>query len=319
VVLFRSDLINVKYPLVFSKTRFYGLYYNINPNVSPSWQKKQTDRLGVFVPLQRPEFKMAYAQGGIPGGSPGGNRQLFLLGDSHGGMWAKVVDEIASELNVKASIYTINGTDPFFKIPYVDNSSEDIGSFTKEQWNTYARHLIREIRTEKPRVLLVACRWSIRIEKDAQNLTGFIHLAEQLGTRVIILNDPPVIAPIEENNATQYLSFLGLRPNGRCQYLPLSNNQDVDASNTTLSRLASKFSNCELLDVNKLYRKGNFGMVINGKSVLYFDDDHLSYQGTLLAKKVIKAAICRALEQHPVAHANRSPVKSSHKHALSAL
>ena len=315
-LVLRSNLIDVKYPLVFSQTKFYGLYYNINPNVSPTWQQKESNRPGVFVPLQPPGFKTAYAHGGIAAGIGSGNPSLVLLGDSHGGMWAKVVDEIASELKVRGSIYTINGTNPLFQIPYAANTSDDIGAFTKDQWDTYARQFIHDLSDEKPRVLLVACRWSIRKEKDFHNLESLIRLAGRGGSRVILLNEPPLVAPIEDNNATQYLSFLGFRPNSTCQYLTLSNNNNIDASNAALGRLANKYPNCTLLNVNKLFRKGDSSMVIQGKSVLYFDDDHLSYQGTRVAKGLIKAEIHNTLERQTTVYEFRRATRSFHKDVL---
>jgi peptidoglycan/LPS O-acetylase OafA/YrhL len=298
IAVFRSDLVKANYPLVFNTTKFYGLYYNINPHVSTTWQTKQSDRAGVQVPLQKPSFKATYAHGGIPAGKGKGNPSMVLLGDSHGGMWARVVDEIGSELNIKASIYTINGTSPLFKIPYKEDPSADIGAFTNEQWKIYAKGLVHNLNTWKPKVLMVSCRWSIRSAADFHNLESLISLAGQNGTSVILLNEQPDVVEIEDYNATQYLSFLGLRPNGKAQYLPLAANDSVQVSNAELNVFASKFSNCKVVDVNRLFRKNNKVMVLKDKSVLYFDDDHLSYQGTLVAKQLIKNAISEAEQRH---------------------
>jgi hypothetical protein len=298
VAVFRSDLIPVNYRSVFSETKFYGLYYNINPNVSSGWQAKQSNRPGVYVPLQNPAFKTAYAQGGIPGGKGSGNPRLVLIGDSHAGAWAKLVDEIGSELNVKEAIYALNGTSPLIQIPYKEKTSEDIGAFSEEQWNTYARSFIHNLNTWKPKVLVVACRWSVRSVKDFHNLESLILLAGRNGTAVVLINEPPDVAVIQDNNATEYLTFLGFKPNGKSQYIALPGNEGVQASNAALSRFASKFHNCRVVDVNQVFRKNNTGMVIQDKSVLYFDDDHLSYQGTRVAKQVIKNAISQIYTGH---------------------
>jgi peptidoglycan/LPS O-acetylase OafA/YrhL len=298
VAVFNSNLIDVNYRSVFSKTKFYGVYYNINPKVSAAWQAKESERPGVYVPLQRASFKNSFAHGGIPGGKGPGYPELVLLGDSHGGMWAKLVDEIGSELNIKESIYTINGTNPLFQIPYPEHTSDDIGTFSQDQWNTYANGLIHNLNTWKPKVLVVASRWSIRTAKDFHNLESLILLARHNGTSVILINEPPVVSVIQDNNATEYLSFLGFKPNGKNQYIALPGNESVQASNAALNSLASKFDNCRVLDINQLYRKNDKGMVIRDKSVLYFDDDHLSYQGTLVAKKVIKNAVSAVCATH---------------------
>ncbi len=82
----------------------------------------------------------------------------MLLGDSHGAMWAKLLNEISDELNVTISCYTSNGNRPFFNINDL-NSQDKTKSFSKVQRTEYAKSIVENIEKWSPEVVIIVTRW----------------------------------------------------------------------------------------------------------------------------------------------------------------
>ena len=108
---------------------------------------------------------------------------------------------------------------------------------------------------------------------------------------MILINQPPIINAIGENNSSQYISFLGYLPNGKEQYINIKETSEVINANVFLKSLSQKFDNITVLDVHSRFMKNDKALIIDNKNILYYDDDHLSYQGTELFKSSLKNLI----------------------------
>lgn len=293
IFTYRSPLLDTTYISKFNKTYFYGLYWDITPVQLPVTEGNKAKRDGIYAPERSSLYSNAFSGDGIISGD-GHRPEIVLMGDSHGAMWSQVVNEIGEEIKVKRAFFATVGNSPFFNIPVVANSkSESKKGFSRNQWLTYSTNLVKKLDTWKPKILLIACKWSIISQEDFVNLEHLINLAKINHTEVILLNQPPILDMIGDNNSGQYLAFLGYNPNGTSQYIPLIDNSAVHKGNMQIEKIARKYSNCKVLDVNSEFYRSKKALVVNDKSILYYDDDHLSYQGTLLLKQKLKEEIVR--------------------------
>jgi peptidoglycan/LPS O-acetylase OafA/YrhL len=290
IFTYHLGLLKKQYESHFDTPKFYGMYYDISPTLGPISEENRQRRIGTFAPERDSTFHNTYNKEGIIRGNSVGFPDLIVMGDSHGCMWDKVIDESGEELGLKRSIYTTSGNNPFFSIPFHQPVKKRKG-YTEKQWQEYAESIISHIKIWKPKVLLIACKWSDMKDEDFANLESLISLCSQNATKVLILNQPPMVTRIGDSNAQQILTFLEFRPNGADQFLPMQDNEDVVNHNLKLKALERKYANCMVLNVNANYGKEGKILVIRNRNILYYDDDHLNYEGTLISKAQIKVAL----------------------------
>lgn len=293
--IFKSSLINTTYNNSFDQVEFYGLYYDITPNVAVVSEGNMAKRNGIIAPIRDSIYKDSYANKGIILGSEvKSHPKIVVLGDSHGAMWGKVINDISKEIGVKTSFYTSVGTQPFFEVPLQDIHKNEIG-YTKDQRRMYAQSFLQNIQLWNPSILIIACRWSIIDHTNLLYLENLIQYAQSLNVRVLLMTQPPVLDIIGDVNSSQYFSYLGYLPDSGNQYISLIDNSNVDEQNLKISNLSNKYSNCTLFDVNSKFAKNGKAFIISGKKILYYDDDHLSYQGTLYLKEDLKDLILKII------------------------
>ena len=105
------------------------------------------------------------------------------------------------------------------------------------------------------------------------------------------LEQPPVLF-FGDKNAPQFISYYGLKPaENSKQYVPFVNSKWFIKGRKLVREISEACSYCELIPITYLYLNDNKGWVLDGKDVLYIDDDHLSSAGTLKAKDRILNAI----------------------------
>ena len=64
------------------------------------------------------------------------------------------------------------------------------------------------------------------------------------------------------------------------QYIELIDADKVNKANEKLIALSQISESFMLMDVNSKFIDGSKVMILNGYDILYYDDDHLSYQGS---------------------------------------
>ena len=289
---YQSDLFSPYHPTKFNQQVNYTKFYDITPNLSESNKNLNKNSLGYrcSFPDRLDRFSRAYKEEGIVVHAELGTPKVMLIGDSHGVMWAKMLDEICQKNGTALSVYASNGSDPFFDVQDVNNQPEN-KYFSKPQRIQYAQSVLRNIDKWNPKVVVLVCRWS----NNYYPSHPFLSMLEKKKIKVIILTQPPVINYMVNKNASQYLSYLGIAPNQQFQEIELDN-RNVNKGNAKILSIASQYKNTIIFDV---YRN----MVNNGKSkvtykndVLYFDDDHLSYAGTAIHREELNSLITRLLK-----------------------
>ena len=129
--------------------------------------------------------------------------------------------------------------------------------------------------------------------EKTENKVEFEALIAYLSNRniqLLAINQPPLLSFMGNNNASQFISYLKINPVDG--YNSISVNEDeILKSNGYLDELSKKYENILVFDVfNKLYKNGKAKISYN-KDLLYFDDDHLSTEGTELFKEDLKNVI----------------------------
>lgn len=295
--LYRTSIINFSYTSSFATTKFYGLFYDISPIIPKgSSDRNSAKRKGIIAPERDSIYNEAYARDGIITNNTGGTPSVVVLGDSHGSMWAKVIDEIGDELDFKESFYTSVGSNPIFN-PKGAAPIEQQRGFNDQQWKEFVIRFKSNLALWQPKILIVVSKWSIRKKSDFSNLGEIIKMVAPYGTKVLLINQPPIIDAIGENNSSQFLTYLGFKPQQGMQYIRVNNNESVAEKNYELRELADECPSCHLMDINSNYFNSDSALIINNDEILYYDDDHLSYQGTLIMKEALKEKIQSLLSQ----------------------
>lgn len=288
ITFYKSSYFSIYYTSSYNQQTTYGLYYDVTP--TQEIIKSDNPRFYNEIFSKRlDENKDAYKKQGIVQIVNNKNPQVLILGDSHGGMWAKTLHEACQELQVSSSIYTTNGSRPFFNLKNLENQ---IGSstFTKQERIDFSKSIVKNIDKWKVKLVIMSCRWENLTPKDKVDFEELIEYFRKRNINFLVINQPPHISIIGDNNASQFISYLKISPVKG--YNSISLNQDgIIKSNSYLTQLANKNDNVVEFDVfNKLYKNGKAKITYN-KDVLYFDDDHLSSKGTELFKEDLKNVI----------------------------
>ncbi len=287
---FKSSFLNTNYLNDFNKVVFHGLYYDITPTIKAISKNNILKRKGIIAPERDSTFVYSYKDKGILIGENKDDPEILVLGDSHGAMWAKVIDEIGYEFNLNRSFYTSVGNQPFFKVP-IETKKKKTAGFTELERELYAYSFIENLMEWSPKVLIISCRWSSLNDENMNNMEELIKLTINKEINVILINEPPIIDLIGNNNSAQYLSYLGYKPDGENQYIELSDSHVVDKANEKIMLLSLRYKNTFVFDINSYFRVEDEALIIVNQDILYYDDDHLSYQGTSLLKDKLKEII----------------------------
>jgi peptidoglycan/LPS O-acetylase OafA/YrhL len=292
---FQSQSFSVNYNSPYNQIANYGNY-----NISPQQDKTEfvNDSLGqMFIRLSK--FDNAYKEEGITHRIENKNPELLLIGDSHGFVFARLLDEISTELKVSNSFYTFIGAKPFFNIKEID-LQESNSFFTVKQKQEYAQSILSNINKWLPKVVIICCRWENITEKEKMYFQQLLELLEDKKIKVLLFTQPPLL-DFGNKNVRQYITYLGISPasNGELNLMRVKN-ISVTKQNNYIKSLASKYSNVSVYDVCENMIEKDRVKISIGKDVLYFDDDHLSYQGTLLHRNTILQLIKESVKNDAI-------------------
>lgn len=275
---------------IFNETEWYGSLYNVNPH--QEWPESVKIRnVGLTVAHNDSIDNDAYASGGIKRMYGGEQIDIVVIGDSHALMWAKVIDEIAKELSKSISFYTADGTPTFFKIPPEQEIKGTIFFNAKEKF-VYDTARLKYITEWKPKVIIIVCKWSETNKKDTTDLIQYIG---RIGSKVLLIDQPPELF-FGDKNAPRYLAYLNFKPKGGInQYVRLGNYAKYKDGINLVEEIARENIFCTRVVISDIYIKNNEAWVLESNNVLYIDDDHLSYVGSLKAKNRIASALKQIL------------------------
>lgn len=264
---------------MYSDTRWDGQIYNVSPNqdFSPETQARLN---GILMNDDLGRNAKAYAEGGIERKYGEDFPEILVLGDSHALMWAPVLDELAKQLKKSITFYAADGTPTFFNIP-VKNSGKTV-YFSAKQKQEYDFARLAYLDKWKPPIVFIAQSWSnLGSEESTHDLIN--HLGK-IGSKVYIIEQPPELF-FGQKSTPQFLSYYGLKPVANIQntkskqYVKYLNTKAYQEGRNTIRNIASRCDYCEVIPVADMFIKDDEGLVLEGKNVLYIDDDHLSYAG----------------------------------------
>jgi hypothetical protein len=111
------------------------------------------------------------------------------------------------------------------------------------------------------------------------------------------MEQPPELAAVGDNSVVQFLRWQGVSPQPGVEHtLPQGNVARVDAGRRRVREIASRHPHCRILPTADLFARGDRAVVLDGATVLYLDDDHLTSAGTLRALPRITATLAELLE-----------------------
>jgi peptidoglycan/LPS O-acetylase OafA/YrhL len=282
----QSDFYSPYYNSKYNQQINYVKYYDIAPSLNGLDDFLNKNSLGYdfLFPDRLQKFNDAYKKEGIITNEKYGAPKIMLIGDSHAVMWGKLLNEISNKLGVTLSCYTANGSKPFFNIRNINSQSEN-EYFTQIQRTDYAKSIILNIEKWKPKLVILVCRWSINDE-----INELISYLEKRNISVLLFTQPPVLNFMVNKNASQYFTYLGLKPIFGYKLIKV-NNSYVEKNNDYIKSLVTKHTNVSIYDVYDHMILDNKIKISLDNYVLYFDDDHLSYYGTFTHKQNILSKI----------------------------
>ena len=275
----------------YDKVTWIGHRYDVTPVQKPWSETMQRRMMGIeIVPRPRTDHN-ALKHGGIIMQYGDEIPNVMLLGDSHALMWSPIIDEISRELNITTSFYGMDGRFPFIH-SYTDLGKDELEAETLQK--QYDRSRIKFIRKWKPLIILaVRWSWSWRHDEQAQQLIEFI---EENDAEILLIQQPPELY-FGDKNTPQYLSFNGIKPQGaKDVFIRTGNDEEYAKGDAAVKKLSTRYAHCHSVGISNLFLN-EFGQVkvLSGKQVLYIDDDHLSLDGSSLAKERLKGAIAQSL------------------------
>ena len=269
---------------MYSTPVFRGKSYDVNPNLDGNSIQQKADGNS----RHSYQWQKTFATGGIVRRYGDSAPTIMVLGDSHATMWSAVIDTVAKDLGAGICFYATPGTDPFLSDP-PESTRRKSPKMSREDLLAYDRGRLDALDHWKPKVVILGARWDKFTFKHVEDL---IIACGRAGSTVLLLEQPPR-PQFGDYEAVQYLSFIGMRPEkGRLQSLPDADTKSYRRGRDVLRQLVDRYDFCRIVPVAELFRAPERGVwVLDGKNVLYWDDDHLAQAGADRARDLIRDAI----------------------------
>ena len=222
---------------------------------------------------------------------------IVVLGDSHGLMWAPVIDEISKDLGLNASFLTADGTPVFFD-PANPSALGATTFYSQEELTAFNQHRLDLIQSQVPQLVIIGASW---LQDSMRFAPALLDEFTRSGAQILLLEDPPWFE-IGDRNAPQYMTYLGLKPDAAGQaWSDRLDMQRTDVASAAVHRLAETCqTRCKVVPVRDLFESKSPApglLVVNARQPLYIDDDHLSVAGARMAKERIAAHVSRVLSE----------------------
>ena len=206
-------------------------------------------------------------------------------------MWSHTIRTVADKFGLKSAFYAMRGVSPFVNLPL--RQDQQVRHLSPTEKYQYDEARLRYIEQWKPAIVFVSARWSTYANESIGDLFDFL---EQHAAHVILIEQPPELA-IGNRNALQYLCYQHVHPEpGLKEYLPAAG-LDVGLQGRNFIRsLADSYKNCRILPTYDLYSRGTQTLCLDGRNVVYADDDHLSTYGTMMAAERLETMIAEIMK-----------------------
>jgi hypothetical protein len=163
-----------------------------------------------------------------------------------------------------------------------------------EEKYRYDKSRLEFIKLWKPALVIICVRWD---QSQAAHWTDLLLFLEEYASNVLLIEQPPVLG-IGDRNAMQYLCYKHIRPEpGVKRYLPISEETRSEYGRSLVRSLSREYKNCGVLATHDLYCNESEALVLDGKNIVYLDDDHLVTYGARLAIPRLEQAIVGAFRK----------------------
>lgn len=295
VAFFKYGNFNPFYKTQFSRLTIYSPLYNITPAKMTTSDEMNADN----IVLPRPkEIDVFYKKEGVVTRVDGKNPELMMIGDSHGAMWGKTLDEICADLNVSRSFYASAGTKPFVDFDDIKNQKPG-DRYSEQEWQAYAASLKNNIEKWQPNLVVFICKWQ-DLNNSKNQRKFFKTMLDELAAKsikVLIFQQPPALDFVGNNNAKQYLGYLKIKPNTGLKYIKNNELSDLYEGREYIRNIKEDYANVQVFDPFPKMQKGDSTLISEGKRFFYIDDDHISYNATSYLKNFAEAHIKANLEK----------------------
>ena len=221
--------------------------------------------------------------------------ELVVLGDSHALMWSTEFVEIAETLNITTAFWSVAGVPPYIQVPVKQEQRIRSPLMTDAEKVAYDQARVDALDRWRPKLVVLVTRWnSYDEEMGAEYVKWLAGVAES----VVLIESPPEIAELGQRLSSQYLIYSGVQP--KAGETVFWGHVDLDAqrrARRALEKVAAGASadRVEIIPITDLYVRGDQVRVLDGRDPIYLDDDHLSDQGTRLARERLREVIARRL------------------------
>ncbi len=221
----------------------------------------------------------ALDRGGIRVGPQWGPTRMVVIGDSHAEMWSDAIASIARSERIPTAFFSQAG-EPWWTEGYDHSASE----------------VFRWLERYRPEVIVVALAWRT-IEPDG--MRPILDLARSIGARVLLVEDPPWLRPCGNRSASQWMASQGIEPrDAERSYLNFDEEGPDGPGRALVRQLAGENDHVRLVRTFEAYASPEGFLILDGRTPVYLDDDHLSSHGAGLARPQLRTSVLRALA-HP--------------------
>ena len=263
-----------------------GLSYDLTPDQSAAISELN-QRL-MEVTFREPGLENAYRENGLIHQYGGETPDVVLMGDSHGLMWAPVVDQICSDLDLTVCFWTMTGISPLLQFPI---EPERVDLISPQQKFEFDQARFQSVLDWRP-LVIIATRWSARAPEEAISM---MENFESMEIESLLIEQPPELF-FGDKATAEYLTFLELQPaSEESTYIRAGNLKKYNRGVQLVRNLARSYSFCQLASIRDVYSKSEDQVwVAEGKNLLYLDDDHLNLHGASKAyHRILRGILMR--------------------------
>ena len=279
----------------FDRPAFHGLRYSTARVTDPDPAKtSRRYKDVVFPPLLQPPAD-TWTMGGIQRAHGPGQPRVVVLGSSHALMYGHLVDDICHDLGVPVAFFAVDQTPPFWGNP------TNVHLPTPADVRGFDAARLQCLQTWHPDVVVVMHRWDTyhdALPQLAQSLEALLTTLQPLTRQVVLVAQVPVLGVPEDQNLREVLALRMTSATAPPLVLPDAHNAARLAANALLEDVARRHPGVEVVHPEPLFTLPD-GHVrwLDGRTVLYADDDHLSDAGAAqvraLLEPVLRAATAR--------------------------
>lgn len=242
----------------------------------PEWTKPKGP-IWSNVVIENPGYSPdAMSRGGIRIGNKSVVPEVIVLGDSHGAMWSDAIATISKEYDIPTAFFAQCGQEYFINALERNKSS-----------------IYKDIIRWKPKLIIVGNAWRRNRDSDAM---GLLEFAGAHGSKVLLIEDPPWL-PCTDRNAMQWLASQGVFPEDNVkQFLSIRDENSDEGGRRRVRLLAENYNHVQFVATHDLFVSPSGILVLDGKSVTYIDDNHLSSFGAHLAVPRLRKMMLEILE-----------------------